>query len=203
MSRRTLISLILLILVIGAIVWFAVSRDNEAPTPLLSVSATNQTKNKPATDQPANPQDVIVYTLTAENQTEEVIPGYIMEVNISEITDKASLVDASGAAYNSATNSLVWTPLDIPANESITKTFSVKVNSLPANTSNSVLKVKFNNELAIDVSTPQVSGSNHPVQPTTPLTAPKSGASEWIPVLLAIISTFAFLAVRKYRFAKI
>jgi hypothetical protein len=200
MSRRIIIAIIVLVLVVAGIIWFASSRDNETLTPVLSVSATNQTKNKPAADQTANAGDVIVYTLTAENQEDEVIEGYVMEVNISEITNSASLVDASGAAYNAGTNSLVWTPMDIPANESIAKQFSVRVNPLNAGSTGSTMKVRFNNEIAINVSsTPSTSGASQ--QPG--YIAPTSGPSEWIAVMLAIIATISFLAIRKYRIAKV
>ena len=203
MSRRTLIALIVVLLVVvGGVVWLTSRQDKTTPTPVLSVSAFNQTKNKSATETPANPQDVIVYTLTAENQGDEVIPGYIMEANISEISDKASLVDASGAAYNAGTNSLVWTPLDIPANDSITKQFSMRVNPLPTGTADSVMKIKFNNELDISINQPQVAAVNT-TQPNSTYQAPKSGPSEWAAILLAMLVTAGYIVKRKYTLAKI
>lgn len=202
MSRSTLIALIVIVLIIAGIVWFVNANDNENSTPVLSVSAFNQTQNKAANEVDAHPQDVVVYTLTAENQTDDAIEGYIMEANISEISDKASLVDASGASYNSATSSLVWTPLDIPAGESITKQFSVRVNMLPSGSTSSAMKLRFNNELSINVSnsTPVVSGN---ANPPTPRTAPPTGVSGYLPVLFAALSTAAFIAVRKYKFVKV
>jgi hypothetical protein len=203
MSRRTLISLIVLLLVVAGIIWFAVSRDKETPTPVLSISALNQTQNRPASEADAYPQDLIVYTLTAENQNDDMIQGYIMEANISEITDKASLVDASGAAYNAGTNSLVWTPLDIPANESITKQFSVRVNPLPSGTNSSQMKIRFNNELSINVAQPQVSGNVTPPVTNPPYIAPTSGPSSWLPVLFAVLVTGFIVGIRKYKLVKV
>jgi len=121
MSKRTFIGLISILLILGFVVW-AVSRksnsDQQAATPpLLSVSAYNQTKNVPATAAAAAPNDVVTFTLTAENQSEKIIQGFIIEANISQVTDKSTLIDAGGANYNSATNSLVWTPLDIASRD--------------------------------------------------------------------------------------
>jgi hypothetical protein len=204
MSKRAIISLLVVALIVGAIIWLVNRRDKENPTPVLSVSAYNQTKDRPATDTNANPQDVIVYTLTADNQNDDVIEGYVMEANISEITSKASLIDASGAAYNSGTNSLVWTPLDIPAHESISKQFSVRINPLPSGTTTSEMKIKFNNELTISVSsTPTTSGSVTTPSPTPIRQAPVSGPAEWLPILLAVLATSGFIAVRKYKLVKI
>lgn len=203
MSRRTIISLIVLVLVVGAVIWYAVSRKEETPAPALSVSAYNQTQGKSATDSNANPQDLIVYTLTAENQSDKTIPGYIMEANISEITDKASLVDASGAAYNAGTNSLVWTPQDIPAKESINKKFSVRVNPLASGSNSSVMKIKFNNEIAINITPSQPAVSGDIAQNNSPKTAPKSGASEWIPLALAVMATVLYFTFRRYKLIKI
>ncbi len=203
MSRATLIALIVVLLIVAGIIWFVNANDNEDATPVLSVSAFNQTQNKAANETDAHPQDVIVYTLSAENQTDDVIEGYIMEANISEISDKAALVDASGASYNSATNSLVWTPLDIPNGETITKQFSVRVNQLPSGSTSSTLKLRFNNELSVNVTNtaPVVSGNVNPTP--TPRMAPATGVSGYLPVLFAALATAAFIAVRKYKLAKV
>jgi hypothetical protein len=194
MATRIVIAIIAIILIIGAIVWIN-QGDEELVTPVLSVSAFNQTKNVNASDTPAATNDMIEFTLTAENQSDEVIPGYILEANISEITDKATLIDASGASYNSATNSLVWTPLDIQANESVNQKFTVRVNQLPANTSNPALRIKFNNELAIAIQQSSVSGGNVTTPPTSPTgyVAPTSGVSEWLPVIFAALVTLVVL----------
>jgi hypothetical protein len=194
MSRRIILAIIALILIAAGVIWLVQrNKNNNTVAPVLSVSAYNQTKNKSATDMAANPGDVIVYTLKAENQSDKTISGYVMEASIAEITDKASLLDASGASYNAATNSLVWTPLDIPAHESITKEFRVSVNQQAVGNR---LRVKFNNEVEVAVvSTPVVSGAKNPDN-TDNYKAPKTGASEWLPALFAVLFTAAW-AFRK------
>src|SRR5258708_1368034 len=207
MSRRTLIALIVVVVVVvaGGIIWLVNRKDKATPTPVLSISALNQTKNKSATETAANAQDVIVYTLTAENQDNQVISGYILETNISEISDKSSLTEAPGAAYNAGTNSLVWTPLDIPAHGSISKKFTVKVNPLPAGSTNSVMKIKFNNELSVSIAQPQVAATSTITTPgrTVPYKPPKTGPSEWVPILFALLSSAGFVVLKKYKFIKI
>ncbi|MBX4187017.1 MAG: hypothetical protein KW802_02020 [Candidatus Doudnabacteria bacterium] len=194
MSKRTVITIIVLLLVLAGIIWLSTRKDDVKPTPVLSVSAFDKTQNKSATDITVHPEDEIVYTLTAENQSDETISGYVMEANISEITDKASLLDASGASYNAGTNSLVWTPLDIPANQSISKGFSVRVNPVPAGSTSTVMKIKFNNELAINVAAPQVAATN--TNTSASYKAPKSGPSGFVAVAFAALATVVF-AYRK------
>jgi|GEM_PF-2394716 uncharacterized repeat protein (TIGR01451 family) len=207
MSKRTLVGLIVLLLIVAGIVWLARSKTNVAETPVLSVTAFNQTKNAPAQNANANPGDVIVYTLTAENQSDKVVSGYIIEASVADITDKAALMDASGASYNAATNSLVWTPLDIPAKGSVSKQFSVKVNTLPVGT-NPILKIKFNNDLEVAIANPAVAGNVTPTpspsgrSPSVAYKAPVTGASEWLPAVLAAGLVLILAFFKKYRLAK-
>ncbi|MDP3740788.1 MAG: hypothetical protein Q8R08_00485, partial [bacterium] len=176
-------------------------------TPILSVTSFNQNQNKDATSVPARPQDIIVFTMTAENQSDKIIPGYIVEANISEVTDKSTLTDAQGASYNSATNSLIWTPLDIPAKGSIQKQFTVRVNQISANSSNPVMRIKFNNEVTVSVVEPTISpavlGASQTPRPApapsaaykAPVTGPAGDLSVW----LALIATGTYFILRKYR----
>jgi hypothetical protein len=201
MSRNILIGLIAALLVLGVVIW-AISRKTkktEVVTPVLSVYAFNQTKNVPATQSPAVPNDIVIYTLRAENQSDKVIPGYIVEANISEVTDKATLVEASGASYNSATNSLVWTPLDIPANGSIQKQFSVRVNPFAAGSTPSPMRMKFNNEVVVTLASPQVAGRGVTSRQNKPFKAPVSGPADNLSFWLAIIATAGFAVIKKFR----
>src|SRR3990167_5727247 len=188
MDKRTIIGLVALILIIGAIVWFVNWDEKEKATPVLSVSASTTT---------AVPGDSVVFTLNAKIQM-ETISGYVMEANISDVTNQASLVEASGASYNSATNSLVWTPRDIPPHESISQTFSVKVNALPSGSTSTTMTISFNNELAVEIRpTAVISGGSAMQQVASNYIAPTSGASEFVPVLLAALLTAGFIFRRR------
>lgn len=207
MSKRTLIVLIALLLITGGIIW-AVSRRNknndQATAPVLAVSAYNQTKKLPATQIAASPNDIIVYTLSAENKTDKVILGYVVEANIADVVDKSTLIDAAGASYNSATNSLVWTPLDIPSKGTIQKQLSVRVNPLKPGSTNTVMKIRFNNELEIAVQSQQVAGANTNVNngPGSAFDAPVTGPSGDLSLWLAGLSTAVIAGIKRFRLIK-
>jgi len=205
MSRRSLIALIVILILIGGIIYWVQrtkKENNKAATPVLSVAARNQTQNADATSVTARPQDTVVFTLTAENQTDKTIPGYVIEANISEVTNVSTLIDAQGASYNAGTSSLVWTPLDIPGEGSVQKQFSVRVNPLTDN-SNPVMKIKFNNELHVTIGKPVVAGSNtaavtSPGSYQAPVTGPAGDLAVW----LALAATGLYFGIRKYQTIK-
>ena len=204
MNNR-IIGFIVLVLLVGlvifGIVYFRHRQNNQTDnnTPVLSISAYNQDQKADATAKTANANDVIVFTLTAENPTDKTITGYVMEANIADVTNKSTLVDAQGASYNAGTNSLVWTPLDISAGNSIQKQFSVRVNAPAANSTDTVMKIKFNNEIMVAIKpNATVSGSNTNSPPPSyqaPVTGPSGGLIVW----LAIFVTGIYAAIRKSR----
>ena len=206
MSKRTLIGLLVLLLILGAVIWLTRHKNNDndqASTPLLSVYAYNKTKNIPAQQAEAVPNDEIVYTLSVENQSDKVISGYIVEANISEISDKSTLIDASGASYNSATSSLVWTPLDIPANNQIQKQFTVRVNPVVAG-ADKVMRIKFDNEVTVAIGPAVVAGINTNSDAITPpYKAPTSGPADNLALWLAGLATVGFVVIKKYRLIKV
>jgi hypothetical protein len=189
MSRRIILGFIVLIVIVGGIIWLVRSRKNNTATPVLSVSAYNQTQNIDAASASAVKGDKIVYTLKAENTTDKVIPGYVIAADISQIATKATLLDAQGASFDSANNSLEWNPLDIPANGSIQKQFTVQVNPLANGQSTDVMKVSFNNELDISLQQATVASANPQPTPTTPYKAPKTGPTTDIVFALALLTT--------------
>lgn len=211
---RTSIIIVVILLLIGAGVWiWLANRDNDANSELSqNISAFNQTKNADAATVNAAFRDVIVYTLRVENPTKDVAAGYETQVNISDIAEVATLIDAQGANYNSANNSLVWTPLDIPAEGSIEKKFTVRVkDSIPAQVDN-VMSANFGNDLAVSIDrqiaqapapapTPQPSPAPTPVPAPTPTpapnpsgyNAPSTGPNGLVAVVLALGLTIGFI----------
>lgn len=204
---KRILLIIGVILVVGLAIWFAVRQSNrnkdQAADTVMSVTAFNQTKNTDAVTNPASPRDTVVYTLTIENKGEKVAPGYVVEVNIADISQLATLIDAAGANYNSSNNSLIWTPLDIPAMGSIEKKFTVRVKDpIPANT-DGVMSVQFNNEVQVavrpgqQVATPPASpsggttGRTGSVSGDSTYRAPKTGPELPLIVALASAATLA------------
>ena len=201
---------VLVVLIVGAIIWGRAQKnktDGETATPVMSVVAYNKTQNTNATSVEARSSDEIVFTLTAENQSDKVISGYVMEANIADLSTHATLTDAGGASYNSATNSLVWTPLDINPNESIEKKIIARVNPLAVGTTNDVMKTKFNNEVSIQITNKtaasnainpgKVAGVNNDLYK-----APTTGPKESLLLVLAAFSTVAFWLMKRYSAAK-
>jgi hypothetical protein len=201
MSRNRTIGIIVLVLAIAAIVWGVYygkhKNDNSSVNPILSVSVSNTTQNADGTSVTAHPKDQLVYTLTAENPSDKVIPGYVMQVGIADVTKAATLIDAQQAAYDSGNNSLIWTPLDIPANGSIQKQFTVKVKDiLPADSAGRVLKLSFNNEVTTNLGPSAVSSRPGNVGSGVTYTAPKTGIPGWVSFYLAAFITFGVLLFR-------
>jgi hypothetical protein len=204
MKRNSIIGLIVLLVVIAGIVYavYHNSHNNDnAISPTTSVQVIDQTQNADGTKVTAHPKDTLVYTLTAENPSDEVISGYVMQVGIGGVTNAATLIDAQGANYNSQDNSLIWTPLDIPANGSIQKQFTVRVkDTLPANSADREIKVTFNNTVTTNLAdvTPTATPPSRPGSTGTGSTyvAPKTGIPGWISFYLACFITFGVMLFR-------
>lgn len=211
MSKRPFIALVGLLLILAVVLW-ATNRKTENKTealaPLLSVYAYNQTKSLPATQIAASPNDVVAYTLTAENQTDQVVSGFVITANISQVTDKSTLINANGAAYNSADNSLIWTPLDIPAYGVIQKQFIVRVNPIGASDTNTVMRIKFNNQIVVAVQSTTsrqsvagaviINGSSNDSY-KAPVTGPAASAGVW----LALLATGLLAGIKRNRSVKV
>lgn len=199
MSKRALAGLIVIIVIIGTVIWFARThiKNPETIGPILSVSAFDQTRNVDIMYASVQVEDVIVYTLTAENKTNKVISGYVIETKIDQVTDKAVLLDAQGASYNSANNLLVWTPLDIPAYSLIQKQFTVRVNPIAASGPNPVMRITFNNQLNIPLSKPYVAGAVTQNNQDRSYNAPVTGSSLNLTFIMALLATSGIWFVRK------
>lgn len=211
--KQLLIGLIVLIAIVLAVIFVPKNKEEKTNPAVLSVSAFNQTKNSIAEDAPANPDDLVTYTLRAENPTDEVISGYVVEAKIQDLSELATLTDASGANFNSNTNFLVWTPLDIPAKGYIEKTFTVQVKpEIPAD-SDGVMTVEFNNQVQVAVNK-QTAGAVQPMQPIQPsnsglisgtsnnYSAPSTGSALTIVIWASVLVTAALFAWRQKALTK-
>lgn len=203
MAKKTIITVIVLIGVLALLFWYQQTRkdDDVSDKTQLSVSVFNQTRNTDGTTASASPKDVLVYTLTVQNTSDDTISGYVVETNIDDISELANLESAEGANYNATTNALMWTPLDIPANGSIEKTFTVRVkDTLPAG-SDLVMTTSFGGEVAVNVAnqvavTPTPVPAPAPTPAPSPYQAPTTGPSAWFAFLLAIMFTVGILLYR-------
>jgi hypothetical protein len=200
MARRTLITIVILLVVAALIFWYQQSRKDEdvAEDVTQSISAFNRTKNVDATTVTAAPNDELVYSLKVQNDTDEIISSYVVDTNIEDISELATLIDAQGANYNASTNSLTWTPQDIPANGAIERQFTVRVKENLPSDSDLLISARYNNEVLVSVGRGGVavtpSPSPTPVAP--PYKAPTTGPSAWFAFLLAIAFTAGIVLYR-------
>jgi hypothetical protein len=205
MARKTIVTAIVLIGVLALLYWYQQSRkdDDVSDRTQLSISVFNQTKNADATTTAAAPKDVLVYTLNVQNTSDDDISGYVVETSIDDVSELATLTDAAGANYNASTNALMWTPLDIPANGSIQKTFTVRVKDTLPTDSDFVMTAGFGGEVAVSVTNqvavapaPAPTPAPVPAPTPSPYQAPTSGPSAWFAFLLAITFTAGVLMYR-------
>lgn len=206
MAKKTIITAIVLIAVLGLLFWYQQSRkdDDVSDQVQLSVSVFNQTRNADGSTVAAAPKDALVYTLTVQNISDDSISGYVVETSIDDISELATLTDAAGANYNATTNALMWTPLDIPANGSIEKTFTVRVKDTLPTDSDFVMTASFGGEVAVNVAsqpvavnpTPTPAPNQTPAPTPSPYQAPTTGPSAWFAALLAIMFTAGILMYR-------
>lgn len=195
MTFRTIIVVIILLLVLGLFSLWQWRPATDKQQALASVTAFNESKNQDAQTNPVGPGDLVVYTFSVENPNKNVMAGYVVEANISDVQELADLYDAEGANYNPATSSLIWTPLDIPKKSSITKKVRVKVKDNLPLSSDFVMRLKFGNDIAVVVSRPTVVGntqtipSAQPSAKTRAYKSPTAGPSGFLSLFAAVLAT--------------
>lgn len=214
--KKIILGIIIAVVIIGGpVLWFShKSKDSSinlsttqtvtsSDAPILSITAFNQTANSSATSIGAHPGDTVVFTLNAENPTNQTVSGYVVQINIADLVQTATLIDAGGAGYNSATSSLVWTPLDIAPNGSIEQKFTVRVNQPSLSQNLSTLKVTFNNQIEIGITKPQVAGAETSKLTSNSYKAPVTGINENLTFALAVIITLGVWVIKRRKAVKI
>jgi uncharacterized repeat protein (TIGR01451 family) len=209
MARRTIITVIVLVVILALLYWIQQSRKDEdaGEYAQLSVSVFNQTKNQDGTAAAASPRDILIYTLTVQNTSDDTISGYVVETSIDDVSELADLTDAAGANYNAATSALMWTPQDIPGNGSIEKQFTVRVKDSIPSDSDKVMTLSFGGEVSVAVAN-NVAGNQTPVQNpgqsvTPSYQAPTTGPSVWFAFLLALTFTAGIILYRAAKSIKV
>lgn len=97
-------------------------------------SASNKTQGlTDANDTTAQPNDVIVYTLFAHNTGEAPVKSFIMQENLSDVLDYATVVNLHGGKI-SKSNIVSWPATTIKPNSTLTHKITVRVkNPIPLN----------------------------------------------------------------------
>lgn len=79
----------------------------------------------------ANPGDVILYTLYAQNNGKATVKGYAFQENLNDVLDYADVTDLHGGTISSS-NIVSWPNQDIKANQTATVQVTVRVkNPIP------------------------------------------------------------------------
>jgi hypothetical protein len=203
MNAKVLVPGIITILLILGILFLNLNKSNQTTdkeSAITSIIAYNQTQGADAITVEANKGDLIVYTLTAENPTKDLIESFKLETSIEDLAELATLIDAQGANFNSFNGTLTWTVEDIMPESLIEKQFTVRVKEeLPEN-SDLVMATTYNNEVKITVnSTDRVLGvdaTNDQLTSNDPFVAPPTGPVGTVSGILATLVTLGAVLVR-------
>jgi uncharacterized repeat protein (TIGR01451 family) len=152
---------------------------------LQSKRAFNDTKGVDATSVAASKQDFITYTLTVTNTGNATAQAYIFQDDLSSVLNNATFVDNGGGGVLNG-NTVVFSPVDIPAGATVSKTFRVRVNFFLPNGNVSLINT-FGNTVTINVG--QVLGAV--------FVAPKTGPSASLAFGFGAVMTILFAIFRK------
>lgn len=95
---------------------------------VVSKTATDPTQNFPdANNKTAQPGDTIIYNLNAKNGGQAVVKAFVMQENLSDVLDYATVVDLNGATIEPATGEVTWPAVDIKPGDTYSHTITVKV----------------------------------------------------------------------------
>ncbi len=155
---------------------------------VLSKRAYNQTQNADATVVTARPGDIIIYTLTVRNTGNAAATNFIFQDDISDVLQLAAMQTFDGGAFNIGNLNVSWPSVTIPANGTVEKTFSVKVNSAFPAGSDNVMTNTFGNTVNVRVNKPTVAGA---------FIAPKTGATSTLAFVFATLFMLGYIGYRK------
>lgn len=150
----------------------------------LRKTAFNQTQGVDATTLPANPGDVITYTLYYKNTGATQTNNVVIEDNIQDIRELADLINLGGAE---SVNGLIRYPIvNVPAGVEVSRSFQIRVKQASEfpSISDLVMTNIYGNQVRIPVRKPEVFGA---------ITPPRTGAGEWTAGILAALATTAYV----------
>ncbi|CAN5199357.1 hypothetical protein BH09PAT3_BH09PAT3_3120 [soil metagenome] len=168
-------------------------------------AASNVTQNVvDANGTTAQLNDVIVYTLFAENKGKADVKNFVMQENLSDVLDYATVVDLHGGKM--ADNGLVtWPSATIKPGTTLTHKITVRVkNPLPVNTPpagdpnhfDHVMTNVYGNTVNINVPLPPGVSPVVTVSTTTSEALPKTGPGESLVLAVALIIVVGYFFAR-------
>ena len=154
----------------------------------LRKTAFNLTKSVDATTVPADPGDIITYTLYYKNTGGITISDVVIEDSIHDVLELAEITNQGGAV---SVNSVIrYSPVEVQPGVEIARTFQVRVRhqSLFPASSDLFMTNIYGNEVRVQVRKPTVTGT------TTP---PRTGPGEWFAISLAAMATAGYWLYRR------
>ncbi len=157
--------------------------------------ASNITENiVDANNTTAKPGDIIQYTLTVKNSASVPAKNFTVQENLSDVLDYADPSSLNGGTLD-ANGLLTWPPVDVPADGSMQKMFTVQVKDPLPKTApapddpqgfNSIMTNVYGNAVNIKVQQPTVVAAAKTVTTSLPNTGPGSGI-----IVMVLIAVFA------------
>jgi hypothetical protein len=105
------------------------AQQNNATTACLELSKTakNETQSLPNADGTlAHANDIIVYTLSSKNAGTQTVKDFVVEENMADVLEYATIVDAHGGELDSR-QMLRWPKTDIGAGNTLAKQVTIKI----------------------------------------------------------------------------
>lgn len=181
----------------------AVSSANGLACMVESKVASNQTQNiTDANGTTAQPNDVIVYTLFAENQGKKAVEQFIMQENLSDVLDYADVVDL-GRGKISESGLVSWPATSVKPGSKLSHKITVRVkNPLPTNSPSAgdpnhfdhIMTNVYGNTVSINLPLP--AGVAPVAVVSSSETLPKTGPAESLALVAAVIIVAAYFFAR-------
>lgn len=157
----------------------------------LSKRAFNQTQNVDATTTTARSGDIILYTMSVNNTGNAPANNFVFQDDLSDVLQLSHLQSFGDGQFYAGNLTLQWSPVTVPANGRVDKTFTVVVNnSFPTGSDNTMTNT-FGNTLNIRVNTPQVLGAFY---------SPKTGNTLTMSFVLAFVIMLLAFAWKQKEF---
>lgn len=104
--------------------------DSDLCNPNISIvkTAVNNTQNKDATTTSANAGDTITFTITATNSA-KTAGNVVIEDNLTDALEYATLTDFGGGTYNKDTKALSWASASVAGGSKTSHSFTMTINN--------------------------------------------------------------------------
>jgi len=149
-----------------------------------SKSATNMTQGiNDANNSKANPGDIISYKLSVQNIGKLAVKSFVIQENISDVLDYANVGNLNGGVLNLQTGVVAWPAINIPANGTVSESFTVTVKNPVPNTApgkddpsayNYIMTNVYGNTININVNPPPTAVVAQAAVTSLPNTGPGS-----------------------------